>query len=120
MDSKLARFTSTLETRCIRDLKREFSWKIYGVSCNPAATAHAHYVRIKFDSAVKDQSFSALATLLDSLSVNRHVRLGVRPFGISGGIDTGAPNAADRLYMISNCAYVIHPPQGVRGEGEGG
>ena len=38
----------TSNTQCLRDMKREYSWKIYNVCCNPETGADAHYVRTKF------------------------------------------------------------------------
>lgn len=42
---KHSHFTATVETRCVRDIKRPHSWKIYGVECGQGVTAH--YVRIQ-------------------------------------------------------------------------
>lgn len=44
---RLTHFCATAETRCVRDLKRAFSWKVYGLACG---AGRAHYVRLQFRS----------------------------------------------------------------------
>jgi hypothetical protein len=45
---QFAQFTATAETRCVRDIKRLYSWKVYGVSYNSMGEK-AHYVRIQLE-----------------------------------------------------------------------
>lgn len=100
---RLQRFISTPETRCVRDIKRIFSWKIYGVSYSKECNTRAHYVRVSFADRENDKSFSDTATLLDSISAKRHVILPeIRPFGV--GVDQGVPASHNRIYLINNCA----------------
>lgn len=47
---RLTHFCATAETRCVRDLKRGLSWKVYGLACG---AARAHYVRVQFRSSGK-------------------------------------------------------------------
>ncbi|KAI5799828.1 hypothetical protein EDC01DRAFT_628345 [Geopyxis carbonaria] len=100
---KLERFTSTIHTRCVRDIKRIFSWKVYGVSCNRETNEEAHYVRVSFVDRVNDRAFEKLTELLDAIVAKRHVALeDVRPFGV--GVDSGVPVDHERIYLINNCA----------------
>lgn len=102
---RCSRFQTTVSTRCVRDIKRDFSWKIYGVCCNQENGAEAHYVRVRFISKEKDQVFAPLADLLNSLAAKRFLqstrREKVHPFGI--GFDAGV-KSKERCYIISNCA----------------
>ncbi|KAI5818318.1 hypothetical protein BZA77DRAFT_386349 [Pyronema omphalodes] len=102
---KLTHFTATTETRCIRDLKRPFSWKVYGVSCASSGET-AYYVRISFPSASQDSLFSPIALLLDSISAKRHVVLSsIHPFGL--GMDYGVPTShSNRIFAITHCAKI--------------
>ncbi|KAF8533667.1 hypothetical protein BDD12DRAFT_864086 [Trichophaea hybrida] len=101
---KHAHFSATPETRCVRDIKRPFSWKVYGVSCNPSEEK-AHYVRIQFSDHLRDSQFKPLVTLLDSISAKRHVALpNISPFGL--GVDYGvpSPHSTNRIFCITHCA----------------
>ncbi|TGZ81192.1 hypothetical protein EX30DRAFT_395698 [Ascodesmis nigricans] len=101
----LRRFTSTSETRCVRDIKRFFSWKIYGIRYDITKDSYvrAHYVRVSFANRESDEMFSKMATLLDGISAKRHIALpNIRPFGI--GVDDGVPETHDRIYLINDCA----------------
>lgn len=99
-------FTTTVSTRCVRDIKREYSWKIYGICCSQDTRAEAHFVRIKFPSKAEDKAFEGVANLLNALAAKRFLqstkREKVHPFGI--GFDCGVTKSKERLYIISNCA----------------
>ncbi|RPA91815.1 hypothetical protein L873DRAFT_1712596 [Choiromyces venosus 120613-1] len=102
---RCANFRSTISTRCVRDIKREYSWKIYNVCCNPETGADAHYVRIKFSDEAKDVYFASYVTALNGVAAKRFLRGPkedrARPFGI--GFDSGVASK-ERLYLISNCS----------------
>ncbi|KAI5856107.1 hypothetical protein BZA05DRAFT_333453 [Tricharina praecox] len=100
---KHSHFTATVETRCVRDIKRPHSWKIYGVECGQGVTAH--YVRIQLADDSQDSQFRTLVILLDSISAKRHVALSnIHPFGL--GVDFGvpSPHSSNRIYLITHCA----------------
>lgn len=103
---RCSQFHSTLSTRCVRDIKRDFSWKLYGTCCNPDTGAESHFVRIKFLTAAADEAFSAIIDLLNALAAKRFLQSSrkekVHPFGI--GFDCGVQKSKERLYIISNCA----------------
>lgn len=102
---RCSRFQATLSTRCVRDIKRDFSWKIYGVCCNQNSGVEAHYVRMRFVDKASDIAFALLCDLLNSLAAKRFLQSSrrgkVRPFGI--GFDAGV-RSKERCYIISNCA----------------
>lgn len=102
---RCSRFQATLSTRCVRDIKRDYSWKIYGVCCNQNTGVEAHYVRMRFANRANDQTFATLVDLLNSLAAKRFLQSSrrgkVRPFGI--GFDAGV-KSKERCYIISNCA----------------
>lgn len=102
---RCSRFQATLSTRCVRDIKRDFSWKIYGVCCNQNSGVEAHYVRMRFVDKASDIAFALLSNLLNSLAAKRFLQSSrrgkVRPFGI--GFDAGV-RSKERCYIISNCA----------------
>lgn len=102
---RCSRFQATLATRCVRDIKRDFSWKIYGVCCNQNSGVEAHYVRMRFVNKANDAAFASLSDLLNSLAAKRFLQSSrrgkVRPFGI--GFDAGV-RSKERCYIISNCA----------------
>ncbi|CAZ79567.1 unnamed protein product [Tuber melanosporum] len=102
---RCANFRSTISTRCVRDIKREYSWKIYNVCCNPETGADAHYVRIKFSDEAKDVYFASYVTALNGVAAKRFLQgpkeERARPFGI--GFDRGVASK-ERLYLISNCS----------------
>ncbi|KAL7266343.1 hypothetical protein RUND412_011112 [Rhizina undulata] len=98
---RLSRFRSTTSTRCVRDIKRDFSWKIYGVCCNQETQTHTYYVRVKFDDEEKDKLFSDYARLLDAIAAKRYLKSSCHPFGV--GYDPGVPTQ-ERVYIITNCA----------------
>ncbi|KAH8152828.1 uncharacterized protein LAJ45_03054 [Morchella importuna] len=106
LKKRCSQFHSTLSTRCVRDIKRDFSWKLYGTCCNPDTGAESHFVRIKFLTAAADESFSAIIDLLNALAAKRFLQSSrkekVHPFGI--GFDCGVQKSKERLYIISNCA----------------
>ncbi|KAA8893786.1 hypothetical protein FN846DRAFT_913652 [Sphaerosporella brunnea] len=100
---KLEQFTATAETRCVRDIKRSCSWKIYGVAFN-ALGEKAHYVRVQLGEK-QDAQFQPLATLLDSIAAKRHVALPhVRPFGLGFDYSVPAPHSDTHIYAITHCA----------------
>lgn len=105
MKKRCSRFQATLATRCVRDIKRDFSWKIYGVCCNQSSGVEAHYVRMRFVNKANDAAFASLSDLLNSLAAKRFLQSSrrgkVRPFGI--GFDAGV-RSKERCYIISNCA----------------
>lgn len=103
-DRTLRNFAATTETRCVRDIKRIFSWKIYGLVCDDGLRKKpAHYVRVSFDDRQKDKAFEMLSELLDCIAAKRHVALtNINPFGI--GMDTGVQGSRERIYLINNCA----------------
>ncbi|CUS08971.1 unnamed protein product [Tuber aestivum] len=88
---RCANFRSTISTRCVRDMKREYSWKIYDVCCNPETGADAHYVRIKFSDEAKDVHFASYVAALNGVAAKRFLQGPredrARPFGI--GFDSG-------------------------------
>ncbi|PWW73861.1 hypothetical protein C7212DRAFT_283883 [Tuber magnatum] len=102
---RCANFRSTISTRCVRDMKREYSWKIYNVCCNPETGADAHYARIKFSDEAKDVYFASYVTALNGVAAKRFLQGPredrARPFGI--GFDSGVASK-ERLYLISNCS----------------
>lgn len=102
---RCSHFQATLSTRCVRDIKRDFSWKIYGVCCNQSSGVEAHYVRMRFVDKASDIAFALLSDLLNSLAAKRFLQSSrrgkVRPFGI--GFDAGV-RSKERCYIISNCA----------------
>lgn len=102
---RCSRFQATLSTRCVRDIKRDYSWKIYGVCCNQNSGVEAHYVRMRFANKANDQTFATLVDLLNSLAAKRFLQSSrwgkVRPFGI--GFDAGV-KSKEQCYIISNCA----------------
>lgn len=102
---RCSRFQATLATRCVRDIKRDYSWKIYGVCCNQSSGVEAHYVRMRFVNRANDRTFASLVDLLNSLAAKRFLQSSrrgkVRPFGI--GFDAGV-KSKERCYIISNCA----------------
>lgn len=102
---RCSNFQATLSTRCVRDIKRDYSWKIYGVCCNQSSGVEAHYVRMRFANRANDLAFASLVDLLNSLAAKRFLQSSrrgkVRPFGI--GFDAGV-KSKERCYIISNCA----------------